>query len=64
VPIEEQNVITDIRDAAQEGCEMDWGRFCMEVGLTPRIPLAIVKVGSGDKLKPIKEELSDNLIFS
>jgi ATP-dependent DNA helicase RecQ len=33
VPIKEQNVIADILDAAQEGCEMDWSRFCREVRL-------------------------------
>jgi ATP-dependent DNA helicase RecQ len=68
VPIKEQTVIAYILDAAQEGCEMDWSRFCREVGLTPEIAsgirLAIAKVGSRDKLKPIKEELPDNVIFS
>jgi ATP-dependent DNA helicase RecQ len=68
VPIKEQTVIAYILDAAREGCEMDWSRFCREVGLTPEIAsgihLAIAKVGSRDKLKPIKEELPDNVIFS
>jgi ATP-dependent DNA helicase RecQ len=45
---------------------MDWSRFCREVGLTPDIAtairLAISKVGSRDKLKPIKEELPENVI--
>ncbi|RLM54263.1 hypothetical protein C2845_PM10G02460 [Panicum miliaceum] len=31
VPIEEQNVIANILDTAQEGYEMDWSRFCREL---------------------------------
>ena len=67
MPIKEQTVIAYILDAAREGCELDWSRFCREVGLTPEIAsgirLAIAKVGSRDKLKPIKEELPENVIF-
>ena len=66
MPIKEQTVIAYILDAAREGCELDWSRFCREVGLTPEIAsgirLAIAKVGSRDKLKPIKEELPENVI--
>lgn len=68
MPIKEQTVIAYILDAAREGCEMDWSRFCMEVGLTldiaTGIRLAISKVGSRDKLKPIKEELPENVILT
>ncbi|KAG2639100.1 hypothetical protein PVAP13_2NG634500 [Panicum virgatum] len=67
VPIKEQTVIAYILDAAREGCELDWSRFCREVGLTPEIAsgirLAISKVGSRDKLKPIKEELPENVTY-
>ncbi|CAN6200298.1 unnamed protein product [Urochloa humidicola] len=67
VPIKENTVIAYILDAAREGCEMDWSRFCREVGLTPEIAsgirLAIAKVGSRDKLKPIKEELPENVTY-
>ncbi|CAN6206495.1 unnamed protein product [Urochloa humidicola] len=67
VPIKEKTVIAYILDAAREGCEMDWSRFCREVGLTPEIAsgirLAISKVGSRDKLKPIKEELQENVTY-
>ncbi|KAF8656550.1 hypothetical protein HU200_060609 [Digitaria exilis] len=67
VPIKEQTVIAYILDAAREGCEMDWSRFCREVGLTPEIAsgirVAIAKVGSRDKLKPIKEELPENVTY-
>ena len=66
MPIKEQTVIAYILDAAREGCELDWSRFCREVGLTPEIAsgirLAIAKVGSREKLKPIKEELPENVI--
>lgn len=67
VPIKEQTVIAYILDAAREGCEMDWSRFCREVGLTPDIAtairLAISKVGSREKMKPIKEELPENVTY-
>lgn len=67
MPIKEQTVIGYILDAAREGREMDWSRFCREVGLTPEIAsgirLAIAKVGSREKLKPIKDELSENVIL-
>ncbi|RLN34688.1 putative ATP-dependent DNA helicase RecQ [Panicum miliaceum] len=67
VPIKEQTVIAYILDAAREGCELDWSRFCREVGLTPEIAsgirLAIAKVGSRDKMKPIKEELPENVTY-
>uniref|UniRef100_A0A0A9D478 Similar to Os07g0681600 n=1 Tax=Arundo donax TaxID=35708 RepID=A0A0A9D478_ARUDO len=67
VPIKEQTVITYLLDAARDGYEMDWSRFCREVGLTPEIAsgirLAIAKVGSSDKLKPIKEEVPENVSY-
>lgn len=54
-------------DAAQEGCEIDWIRLCDEVGLTYKvfsdIQCAISKVGSSEKLKPIKEELPEDVSF-
>uniref|UniRef100_A0A0A9CWS7 Similar to Os07g0681600 n=1 Tax=Arundo donax TaxID=35708 RepID=A0A0A9CWS7_ARUDO len=67
VPIKEQTVISYLLDAARDGYEMDWSRFCREIGLTPEIAsgihLAIEKVGSRDKLKPIKEELPENVSY-
>lgn len=67
VPIKEQTVISYILDAARDGCEMNWNRFCEETGLTPEIAsqirLAIAKVGSRDKLKPVKEELPENVTY-
>uniref|UniRef100_A0A0D9X300 ATP-dependent DNA helicase n=1 Tax=Leersia perrieri TaxID=77586 RepID=A0A0D9X300_9ORYZ len=67
VPIKEKTVISYILDAAQDGCEMDWSRFCEEVGLTleiaSQIRLAITKVGSHERLKPIKEELPENVTY-
>jgi hypothetical protein len=67
VPIKEQTVIQYILDAARDGCEMNWSRFCEETGLTleiaSQIRLAIAKVGSRDKLKPIKDELPENVIL-
>ncbi|KAG8099080.1 hypothetical protein GUJ93_ZPchr0013g37483 [Zizania palustris] len=67
VPIKEQTVISYILDAARDGCEMNWSRFCEELGLTleiaSQIRLAITKVGSPEKLKPIKEELPENVTY-
>lgn len=44
---------------------MDWKRFFHETGLTREkllaIQSAIVKVGSKDKLKPIKNELPEDV---
>ncbi|VAH26372.1 unnamed protein product [Triticum turgidum subsp. durum] len=67
VPIKEQTVISYILDAARDGCEMNWNRFFEETGLTPEIAsqirLAIAKVGSRERLKPIKEELPENVTY-
>ncbi|EEC82697.1 hypothetical protein OsI_27361 [Oryza sativa Indica Group] len=67
VPIKEKTVISYILDAARDGCEMDWSRFCEEVGLTheiaSQIRLAITKLGSHEKLKPIKDELPENVTY-
>lgn len=54
-------------DAAQEGFAIDWVRLCNEVGLTQtvssHIQCAISKVGSREKLKPIKDELPEDVSF-
>ncbi|XP_037483480.1 ATP-dependent DNA helicase RecQ-like [Triticum dicoccoides] len=67
VPIKEQTVISYILDAARDGCEMNWNRFFEETGLTPEIAsqirLAIAKVGSRERMKPIKEELPENVTY-
>ncbi|KAL0911570.1 hypothetical protein M5K25_019719 [Dendrobium thyrsiflorum] len=67
VPIKEQTVISYILEAAQTGCEVDWVRFCTEIGLTleiiSQIRSAVSKIGSRDRLKPIKEELTENVSY-
>ncbi|KAM6578500.1 hypothetical protein CsatB_030337 [Cannabis sativa] len=67
-PIKEQTVIDYILDAAREGLAMDWMRFCQEIGLTHEvlsdIQSAILKVGSKEKLKPIKNELPEDVSYS
>ncbi|PKU63569.1 Mediator of RNA polymerase II transcription subunit 34 [Dendrobium catenatum] len=67
VPIKEQTVISYILEAAQTGCEVDWVRFCSEIGLTleivSQIRSAVSKIGSRDRLKPIKEELTENVSY-
>lgn len=55
-------------EAAQEGFAIDWVRLRNEVGLTQKImsdiQCAISKVGSREKLKPIKDELPEDVSFT
>lgn len=64
-PIKEQTVISYVLEAARDGCEVNWVRFCEEIGLSvdlaSQIGTAISKVGARDRLKPIKEELPENV---
>ncbi|KAJ9167340.1 hypothetical protein P3X46_022003, partial [Hevea brasiliensis] len=64
----EQTVCEYLLDAAQDGFEINWIRFCCEIGLTREIfvdiQAAINKVGSRDKLKPIKNELPENISYT
>ncbi|XP_020968059.1 uncharacterized protein LOC107617274 isoform X2 [Arachis ipaensis] len=66
-PIKEQTVAEYLLEAAQEGLPFDWSRFCEVIGLTQEIESeiqgAILKVGSKDKLKPIKDELPENVTY-
>lgn len=67
-PIKVQTVVGYILDAARQGCAIDWMRFSEEIGLTQEafinIQLAIMKVGSKDKLKPIKDELPEEVSYT
>lgn len=62
-PIKEQTVLNYLLDAAREGFQFDWTRFCDEVGLTREIfsaiQGAILKVGTTEKLRSIKDELPE-----
>ncbi|KAK4274954.1 hypothetical protein QN277_018107 [Acacia crassicarpa] len=66
-PIKEQTVADYLLEAAGEGLPFDWTRFCEMVGLTPEIVSeiqgAILKVGSTEKLKPIKNELPEEVSY-
>ncbi|XP_054819633.1 uncharacterized protein LOC129318729 isoform X1 [Prosopis cineraria] len=66
-PIKEQSVAEYLLEAAQEGLPFDWNRFCEMVGLKSEIILeiqgAILKVGSTEKLKPIKNELPEDVSY-
>ncbi|GAU18592.1 hypothetical protein TSUD_124230 [Trifolium subterraneum] len=66
-PIQEQTVAQYLLDAAQEGLPFDWTRFCEAIGLKQdfisAIQAAIVKVGATDKLKPIKNELPEEITY-
>ncbi|KAK2644672.1 hypothetical protein Ddye_019867 [Dipteronia dyeriana] len=67
-PIKEQTVLGYLLDAAHEGFEINWARFCDESGLTNEnfsaIQAAISKVGSIDKLQPIKNELPEEISYA
>ncbi|KAK4370274.1 hypothetical protein RND71_009749 [Anisodus tanguticus] len=64
--INEQTVLEYILEAAREGCEMNWTRFCEETDLTREtflsIQNAVSKVGR-EKLKPIKNELPEEVSY-
>ncbi|KAJ1422981.1 Winged helix-like DNA-binding domain superfamily [Sesbania bispinosa] len=66
-PIKEQTVVEYLLEAAQEGLPFDWTRLCEMIGLTQgiisEIQVAISKVGSADKLKPIKNELPEEISY-
>ncbi|CAO2833304.1 unnamed protein product [Amaranthus hypochondriacus] len=67
-PIKEGTVYSYLLEAFQEGLAADWPRFCAEVELTSDmfacILDAVKKVGSTQKLKPIKDELPENISYS
>ncbi|XP_021773599.1 uncharacterized protein LOC110737567 [Chenopodium quinoa] len=64
-PIKEGTVLSYLLEAFQEGLATDWPRFCAEIELTPEmftnILDAVTKVGSTEKLKPIKDESPENV---
>lgn len=63
--IKEQTIISYVLEAAVEGHELNWARFSKEIGLTldtvQQIRFALTKVGSRERLKPIKEELPETV---
>ncbi|KAM0953851.1 putative DNA helicase [Dioscorea sansibarensis] len=65
--IKEQTIISYVLEAALEGHELNWARFCKEIGLTldtvQQICFAVTKVGSRERLKPIKEELPETVSY-
>ncbi|KAK1428580.1 hypothetical protein QVD17_17418 [Tagetes erecta] len=67
-PIKVHTVLGYVLDAAREGCLIDWARLFKEMGVTleicAKIQAAVLKVGSKDKLKPIKEELPEEVEYS
>ncbi|XP_057250204.1 uncharacterized protein LOC104891323 isoform X2 [Beta vulgaris subsp. vulgaris] len=67
-PIKEGTVLSYLLEAFQEGLATDWPRFCAEIELTSEmftsILEAVTKVGSTEKLKPIKDELPENISYS
>ncbi|XP_022731147.1 uncharacterized protein LOC111285809 isoform X2 [Durio zibethinus] len=67
-PIKEQTVLQYLLDAAQEGFEIDWTRLCSEIELTHQmfsdICDAVSKIGSREKLKPIKDKLPEETSYT
>ncbi|XP_014519054.1 uncharacterized protein LOC106776193 [Vigna radiata var. radiata] len=66
-PIREQTVVEYLLKAAQKGLPFYWVRFNKMIGLTQEImseiQLAISKVVSTEKLKPIKNELPEDISY-
>ncbi|XP_073145971.1 uncharacterized protein [Henckelia pumila] len=66
-PIKEGTVLEHILESAREGCAIDWRRLCEEIELTHEISKhiqdAVSKVGN-EKLKPIKDELPEEVTYS
>ncbi|KAI3787971.1 hypothetical protein L2E82_00509 [Cichorium intybus] len=67
-PIKVGTVLGYVLDAAREGCTVDWARLFNEIGITneiaANIQAAVLKVGSKDKLKPIKDELPEEVEYA
>ncbi|XP_072998258.1 uncharacterized protein [Typha latifolia] len=67
VPIKEQTVISYVLEAARKGYEISWIRFCDSIELTlekaSQVRCAVTKAGSKDRLKPIKDELPENVTY-
>ncbi|KAH6765361.1 hypothetical protein C2S52_000187 [Perilla frutescens var. hirtella] len=65
-PIKVDTVLEYILEAGREGCSIDWSRLCLEVGLTQEsfnnIQEAMSK--AGNKLKPIKNELPEEVSYN
>ncbi|KAJ6383235.1 hypothetical protein OIU76_000021 [Salix suchowensis] len=66
-PIKEGTVVEYLLEAAQGGLQIEWTRLCDEVELSrerlSEIEGAISKVGSREKLKPIKDELPEDISY-
>ncbi|KAF6143001.1 hypothetical protein GIB67_041069 [Kingdonia uniflora] len=67
-PVTEQVVYENVFEAAKEGFNIDWTRFCDEIGMTRLVRLkihgAISKIGSRERLKPIKDELPEYVSYA
>ncbi|EFJ31593.1 hypothetical protein SELMODRAFT_408296 [Selaginella moellendorffii] len=67
-PIKEDTVIEYILECLRAGCEADWSRFFDETGMTTcireQIRAAIGKVGSREKMKPLKENLPETVSYA
>lgn len=66
-PILENTVISYLCDCIKAGYEVDWGRFCDEVGFTRETALAVraavERAGSTELLKPIKEQAPEHITY-
>ncbi|XP_077236964.1 uncharacterized protein LOC143878578 isoform X2 [Tasmannia lanceolata] len=67
-PIKEETVVGYVLEAAREGFEINWARFCEETGLTHEISKEIqdaaTKIGSREKMKPIKDVLPEHVAYT
>ncbi|KAG0610627.1 hypothetical protein M758_7G079400 [Ceratodon purpureus] len=66
-PIKEDTVMDYLCDCIKAGYEVDWSRFCAEVGYTKKAALeiraAVERAGSTEFLKPIKEQAPEHITY-
>lgn len=64
-PIKEDTVVEYILDCLRAGYEVDWDRLCVDAQFdesrAEEVRIAVLKVGSRDKLKPIKDQLPETV---
>lgn len=66
-PIKEDTVMDYLCDCIKAGYEVDWNRFCSEIGYTKKTALEIraaaERAGSTEFLKPIKEQAPEHITY-
>lgn len=64
-PIKEDTVIEYVCDCIKASYEVDWDRFCHDVGFTRKAAIevraAVEKAGSKELLRPIKDQAPEHV---